>query len=276
MSVYHLFKDLVYKHEAFYACSSLAEFPFDRQLLSCWSSGKFPDTALKIRDDAPPLSGGELIEFKDSKSYTVSSFNSTIPSAKKSIREVVGVGKSKMAQQMREAGEDLNSMPVREVFYLVRGRSGNSVKICLLHGSFFETIPISRLIKESFGQVLTEAFAESGDVLSKEMRESLLRYLDKQHYFRQVRKVEKSSVNLRFRVMTEARREGNILNGELYSQIVDDSLNLILPLHRNEDKETAIRAVEQVFGKNALESFVIQHPFNGKFIVFQKKMQKRL
>ena len=276
MSVYHFFKDLTSKHESFYADASLSAFPFDRKLLSCWSKGKFPDTALRLRAAKPPFSGGELIEFKDAKNYMIASFNSTIPSARKSIREVVGDGNGKMAQQMREAGDDIDSMPMREVFYLVRGRRRASVKICLLHGSFFETIPIAQLIRESLDQVFSEAFAESGEELSEEVRELLLRHLDKQRYFRQVRKVEKSSVNLRFRVMTEAKREGNILNGELYPQIVDDSLNLILPLHREEEKKVAMGAVERVFGKDLLENFVIQHPFNGKFVVFQKKMQKVL
>ena len=217
-----------------------------------------------------------MIEFKDAKNYMIASFNSTIPSARKSIREIVGDGNGKIAQQMREAGDDIDSMPMREVFYLVRGRSGDSVKVCLLHGSFFETIPISQLIRESLDQVFGEAFSESDEELSKEAREVLLRHLDKQRYFRKVRKVEKSSVNLRFRVMTEARREGNILNGEWYPQITDDSLNLILPLHREEEGEVAKGAVERIFGSDSLENFVIQHPFNGKFVVFQKKMQKAL
>ena len=87
-SIYHFFKDLCLKKDLLKTISKLDDFPFDENLLSCKRVGQFPDLAIKICKTDELFSGGELIELKDSKSYTVSSFNSTIPTGKKDIRKI--------------------------------------------------------------------------------------------------------------------------------------------------------------------------------------------
>lgn len=67
------------------------------------------------------FTGGELIELKDSKSYTVSSFNSTIPTGKKNIHKVISSENSTTFLQMKEAGDDVFSLEERDVYDLVRG-----------------------------------------------------------------------------------------------------------------------------------------------------------
>ena len=78
-SIYHFFKTLVENKEQFINIPKLEDFPFDNNLLSCRNKGQFPDMAIRISPKNELFTGGELIELKDSYSYTVSSFNSTIP-----------------------------------------------------------------------------------------------------------------------------------------------------------------------------------------------------
>ena len=73
---------------------------------------------------------------------------------------------------MEESGDDVFSLEERDVYYLVRGRKGKYQKICLVHGSFFETIGVNELIRRSFAQVLEEKFSSSD--ISSEDKQRLL------------------------------------------------------------------------------------------------------
>ncbi|MCH8013160.1 MAG: hypothetical protein IIA61_14675 [Candidatus Marinimicrobia bacterium] len=59
----------------------------DEQLLFCKNKGVFPDLARRVNTEKRTFTGGELIELKDSKSYTVSSFNSIIPTGKRRFQK---------------------------------------------------------------------------------------------------------------------------------------------------------------------------------------------
>lgn len=139
-SIYHFFKDLCLKKDLLETIGKLDDFPFDNRLLSCKRAGQFPDLAIKICKTDELFTGGELIELKDSKSYAGSSFNSTIPTGKKDIRKVFKSKESNVFKQMIEAGDDVFSLPEREVFYLIRGQKNGNCKITLIHRSFFETV----------------------------------------------------------------------------------------------------------------------------------------
>ncbi|MEW6556175.1 MAG: hypothetical protein AB1349_02345 [Elusimicrobiota bacterium] len=248
------------------------KFPFDKNLLSCRNDGIFPDMAIRLNKDKKIFTGGELIELKDSDSYTVSSFNSTIPSRSKNIEEIIIGENSIIKQQMEKVGNDIFLLPVRDVYYLVRGRKESYVKICLVYGSFFETISIENLISQSFSQVLEERLKESGKKISEEFKQTLLTIFSQQQNFSKVRNVEKASVKLRFRIMTEIKAEGNILNPKKYQEIKDDTLNFVLPCHTDEEEKNILRKTEIVSGKSGLEKFSIfkiKHHFNGYFLVLQ-------
>src|SRR3989304_4010399 len=49
-----------------------------------------------------------------------------------------------------------------------------NAKVCLVHGSFFETIQVDELIAQSFSQVLEERLKERGEHFSDEMKNRLL------------------------------------------------------------------------------------------------------
>ena len=174
-SIFHFFKSLVGQKHLFSRIEVLEEFPFDESLLSCRNAGVFPDLSIKVNKNKNIFAGGELIELKDSDTYTVSSFNSTIPTSTKRIEQIIKGENSGIRNQMVAAGDDINSLPERDVFYLVRGKNKNrkTQKIVLVNGSFFETIRKKDLISQSFSQVLNERLKESGKEITPEM-EALL------------------------------------------------------------------------------------------------------
>jgi hypothetical protein len=248
-------------------------------MLACINKGRFPDLAIKLNHNDLMFSGGELIELKDSKTYSVASFNSTIPTGEKDVRKLIEGTENIIRTQMQEAGNDILSLPIRQVFYLIRGKKKSNVKVCLAHGKFFETIPVSTLISESFGQALEERLDELGASLSDSMKQKLLDLFSEQQTFSKTRSVEKASVQLRFRVMTEVKPGGNLLNQNQYPQINENTLNFAAPCHSEADQKLHIDrmkvAFEQMNASNhfsQMKVFILQHHFNGNFLIFQTSL----
>jgi hypothetical protein len=118
-SIYHFYQDIVNKKCKFLTVDKLEEFPYERKLLSCQNRGKFPDIAIKVNGNKKIFTGRELIEFKDNKSYNIASFYSTIPMGKKEINKIVQGKTNKIRKQMEAAQDDIYSLEVRDVFYLI-------------------------------------------------------------------------------------------------------------------------------------------------------------
>lgn len=297
-SIYHFFKDIVEKKKDLISCKNLEKnFPYNQYLLSCRSASKFPDLAIKVNpvDQRENFTGGELIEIKDSKSYQITSFNSTIPTGKKAINDLVSGKTNKIRSQMKEKGDDIESLPERDVFYLVRGQKTTEIKtkerttkktkikpqlitytkVCLIHGSFFETLNVNDLIQQAFGEVFNEIIDPNNQQFSDETKKTIISLFSEQKSFSKVRDVEKSSVKIRFRIMTEAKAEGNILNSKKYPEIKDNTLNFLLPCHDLNSQENLINKMKLVFGEknmNKLKIFQIKHHLNGNFLCFQTSL----
>ena len=269
-SIYHFWKHLVHNKILFSETAILSEFDFDKRMLSCANKGVFPDLAIKLNKTPSVFTGGELIELKDSKSYGVASFNSTIPTGRKNIRKIISSEHGIVFRQMLGAGDDVFSLEERDVYYLIRGRKKQHQKICLVHGNFFETISVEELISKSFAQVLSERLTTTD--IPQEIQEALGTMFSEQANFSKVRNVANASVKLRFRVLTEVKPQGNILNSKMYPEILDDTINLVVPYHTDEEKADVIAEVSLVFGQRGIKQikmFPIKHPLNGWFIVFQ-------
>lgn len=268
-SIYHFWQSLVENKARFKKVKKLDQFPFPKKLLSCVNDGVFPDLAIKINTQGH-FSGGELVELKDSSVYNISSFNSTIPTGKKNIRSIITSENGIVFKQMQEAGDDVFSLEIRDVYYLVRGRKSGNQKICLIHGSFFETIPAEDLVGETFSQVVEEELNDPE--INESVKKKLKGALSRQDIFGRVRSVEKASVSMRFRVLVEVKPDANILSSKHYPEILDDTFNLICPFHSEDEKEELISNVASVVGMEALSRlniFPIKHPLNGWFLVFQ-------
>ena len=131
-SIYHFFKNLIENKIAFSTIDKLENFPFDEKLLACKNKGIFPDMAIRLNKNKNKFTGGELIELKDSKSYSIASFNSTIPTGKKEIDKIITSKNSIIKEQMHDSGNDIYSLKLRDVFYLIRGIKNHKTKICLI------------------------------------------------------------------------------------------------------------------------------------------------
>jgi len=268
-SIFHFFKSLVDNKSSFRLSQKLEDFPFDDNLISCKNKGIFPDLIIKTNPNPTLFTGGEMVELKDSKSYVVSSFNSSIPTKYKKMEKVITGEKSKISIQLKEAGESVNTLPIRDVFYLVRGGGNTKMKVCLVSGGFFETLPVEDLIGQSFLQVLEESLEKTSKKIwcIKYIKKTLLSVLSSQDSFRKVRNVEGASIKLRFRIMTEVKPQGNILNSKMYPQIEDNTLNFILPSEKEIVNKVQISFGEKQFNK--LKTFKLKHHNNGDYLVFQ-------
>ncbi|MBI2331231.1 MAG: hypothetical protein HYU84_03550 [Chloroflexi bacterium] len=161
-------------------------------------------------------------------------------------------------------------MEVRDVYYLIRGRNKGHQKICLVHGSFFETIPAENLVGETFSQVVDEELNDPE--INEDVKGKLKKALSRQDIFGRVRSVEKASVSMRFRVLVEVKPQANILGPNQYPEILDDTLNFACPFYTEEEKEKLISNVKSVMGvvqMKKLKIIEIKHPLNGWFLVFQ-------
>lgn len=274
-SIFHFFQSIIEQKNLFNKVKKLDKFPFDRKLLACKNKGVFPDLAIRLNKDRKIFTGGELIELKDSDSYVVSSFNSTIPSRSKKVEDIITGDNSIVKRQMQKAGNDIFSLPEKDVFYLIRGKNKQHIKVCLVYGSFFETISVENLISQSFLQVLEERLKESGKEIPDELKQAMVSLMSQQSGFSRVRNVDKSSVKLRFRIMTEVKAEGNILNTNKYPEIKDDTLNFVLPCHNNKQEKDMYIKINEVFSKKELQEFKIfkiKHHLNGYFLILQTKL----
>jgi hypothetical protein len=158
---------------------------------------------------------------------------------------------------------------------LIRGKNKGNVKIVLGHGSFFETVKVNQLISQSFEQVLEERLIEKGLNIDSPIKQLLVDIFSEQENFSKVRNIDNASVKLRFRIMTEVKAEGNILNSKKYPEIKDNTINLVVPRHTEKDEELGLKRFASIYNEIAIQQFnifKIKHILNGYFLVFQCKL----
>ena len=286
-SVYHFFARLMERRGYFVQDNRLEDFAFPIDIVAAKSRGAFPDFVLKTNSDGP-LSGGEFIELKDAKSYRISSFNSTLPSATKPVSSLSNTMKARLL----EAGEDIESVPQRDVYYLIRGLSQTMAsplsKTVLVSGSFFETRPADEVLADAFEQVATASTPE--DIEASEFTQ----HFDiRQANFAETRRVEGASFSVRFRVMAEVDPRANLLSDTEYPMIGDNTLTMLV----HEPRLTSPSLAKDVYAwgevpdairgcdgytylgdaldeidttlKAALRVSVLRHPMNGPFFMAQ-------
>lgn len=265
-SIYHFFRFLVEHADKVGRSTNLERLDFDAWgFVSSRMRGRFPDLAIKINPDNDMFTGGELIEFKGSESMNVSSFNSTIPTGIKSIAEIIE--SPKIRKQMEDAGNHIDSMPYRDVYYLINSRMKSQYKVVLVHGSFFETIPVNRLIREAFLKVMMDA---NPDISAAEL-EHLSDLQLGQDMFSQVRRINDASVKIRFRIMTEVESKANILNSKIYPEIRPNTLNLCIPYSTIAERSSVVKRFGIVFGDmDHIRTLNLAHrESNDRFVLFQ-------
>lgn len=237
-------------------------------------SQKFPDFLFKVRRTAEGLSCGSLLELKDSKSGSIASFNSTIPTKSKTLREIDIINNSSLVSRIASAIDgqrigDSYSNYERRCFYFIRthNKDKRKVKLSIVDGSFFETVPKENLLHQVWMQIL-HAHVERkhlqipDDVLQQV--EKVLSNITDQTIIAASRQIEKASIKPRFRIMAEVHPEGNPHTPN-YPEIRSRSFNFILQSRADSDN------IYQKLRKEIpeLKVFTIQHKRNGEHLVFQ-------
>lgn len=277
-SIYHLFVYLYLDRNELVSANPINTFPFDEKMLSCTTKDELPSLAITRNDGDTLFGGGELVVLKDSESYSVISFDSMVPKGEMDVRNVTEWTESVCPTQVYEEGNEASSFHVRQVFYLIRGRKKSNVKVCLSHGKFFETVPVSTLISESVGHVLEKQLNESGES-STSIKETLATLFSEPQTFNRARTTEGASVNISFQISAEVKAGANLLNPNQYPQIGDNTLNFAVPCHDEAEKElhihrmqTAFRQMDALHLYSQMGVFLLQHHYNGNFLIFQTNL----
>lgn len=239
------------------------------------ASWQFPDFLFKAEKYKEGLIGGSLMELKDSKSGNISSFNSTIPTKYKSLEEIDVINGNNLVSKIAgiidgKLAFDENYLKFeRRCFYLIRTHKENKekIKVSIVDGSFFETVPKEHLFYQMFLNVLRRHLEKKEIQLPKETLEKVkeaLSHITDQTIIASSQMIENASVKPRLRIMAEVHPEGNPHN---YPEITEGSFNLILqslPQVKRLKEELCASIPE-------LEVFSIHHKRNGEHIVFQFK-----
>lgn len=277
-SIYHFFSDLEKNKRIFNQVRRLEDFPFDPALLSYRNPNVFPGIAIRLNNspNRRDFTGGELVETLDSRGYTLPAFNHVSPSGKKDIAGVIAGKNGQILKEMEAAGDQVFSLPVRDTFYLLRGSKAGQMKVCLVHGSFLESFRASgEFMRKTYYRMLKRKIVEGNLNVAEDTKGKLLEIFSDPQRFHRLQKIPLLSMKLRLHIVMESRKLSNIMDSERYPLITGDSLNFVLPCHDEQDERQIKRKMTLAFDQKQLqelESFTIEHPFNGRFAVFQAQM----
>lgn len=240
-------------------------------------SEQFPDFLFKVRRQEDRLVCGSLLELEDSKGGSIASFNSTLPGKYKSLEEIDVINGNNLVSKIvsildGELASDKSYRTFqRRNFYLIRTYKDNDekVKISIVDGSFFETVPKEHLIYQMFLNIL-RGHLEKKDVkipseIIKQIEEAIS-YITDQTIIAASQTIENASVRPRLRIMAEVHTEGNPHSSH-YPEISERSINLITQAsaYEKEISELISKEVSKV------KIFSIKHKRNGEHLVFQYK-----
>ncbi|NQS97005.1 MAG: hypothetical protein HQ591_00980 [candidate division Zixibacteria bacterium] len=237
-------------------------------------SDQFPDIVFKAKRTNGGFTCGSLLEMKDAKGSAIASFNSTLPTKSKSLKEVDIINGGNLVSRITAAFEEVITdfsefySYQRRCFYFVRTNKANlsKTKISLIDGSFFETIPTKELIAKTFLSIIqAHQEAKSEKLSDDELKhlESILAFLDNHNLISSSKHIDKASVKPRLRLMAEVHPEGNP-HSRFYPEIPARSVNFIFP----ESDFSFLQKEAQINLKN-LKQTIITHKRNGKYIVLQ-------
>lgn len=244
-------------------------------------SQQFPDFLFKTRKCGEKYIGGSLMELKDSKGGNVASFNSPIPTKRKSLEEIDIINGNSLVSRIAtiKDGEPTTSKPYlkheRGCFYLIRThKESEKVKVSVVDGSFFETVSKEHLFYQMFLNVLRKHMEKKRIEFPKETLEKVeeaLSHITDQTIIASSQIIEGASIRPRLRIMAEVHPEGNP-HSTFYPEITEGSFNLILQASadvKKIEKELSTQIPE-------IEIFSIHHKRNGEHRVFQFRKETRL
>jgi len=185
-------------------------------------SGVFPDFVIAYEIPGNCWNGA-LIELKDAEKGSIASFNSTLPSAEKDVNRLSDIVRESVRRYDLPLSGTQEYAWKRKCFYLVRTWSSQEekVRISLVQGTFFETLPEQELLRQVWRQLLLQAGLTEDksrcvvDALASLEREDIA----------VSRHIEKASIKPRLRIMSELEADANPHD---YPEIPPQTVNLIV------------------------------------------------
>ncbi|BCW94992.1 MAG: hypothetical protein WHS44_08230 [Fimbriimonadales bacterium] len=244
-------------------------------------SGDFPDFVL-VYENTGAIGDGGIIELKDSGETSIASFNSTIPEKRKKLSELSPSVQTAVRWYQERINIPTPDDDVRDCFYIVRTKKGdkNSVRLSIVDGSFFSTIPTQKLLEDLWRQVLQEASLKPNTQCYKKALKCLSSLTRDE--IAKVRRVEGASIKPRLRLMAEVEQEGN---PHTYTEIGSRTVNLIFQYSETgadgiaeplvgmfvQDGVVAkvIKPDELEIGGFPVKLRYLQHKRNGRYTVIQ-------
>jgi len=120
------------------------------------------------------------MELKYSKGGNIASFNSTIPTKYKSLEEIDVINGNNLVSRIAEVMDSKLALDEqyfkfeRKCLYLVRTHKGSKrVKVSIVDGSFFETVPKEHLFYQMFLNVLRAHLEKKKIEISREALEKV-------------------------------------------------------------------------------------------------------
>ena len=238
-------------------------------------SEQFPDFIFKAKRHENLFTCGSILELKDSKGGSIASFNSTLPTKYKSLEEIDIINGNNLVSKITsiidgEHATDQNYYSFqRKNFYLIRthGDQSEKVKISIVDGSFFETVPKEHLIYQMILKILRNHLKKKNIIIPSEILENVeksLSFITDQTIIAASQIIENASVRPRLRIMAEVHPEGNPHSSH-YPEITERSVNLIVQKTPSDEK------VENLISEKVsnVKIFTIKHKRNGEHTVFQ-------
>ncbi|WP_456398667.1 hypothetical protein [Palaeococcus sp. (in: euryarchaeotes)] len=241
------------------------------------NSQAFPDFMFKSRVNNGQLVGGEILELKDAQGGNIASFNSTIPTEYKTLKEIERLngqkGKTviKIAELLDENSKNAEwRIYKRKCFYMIRThkKHQDKIRVSIVDGAFFETIPERELIPSMFQNIFDRHAGEYEipDNIREDARQ-VFRYLTDHILISFSQDITNASIKPRLRIMAEATKEGNPHWREY--GIPEKTFNLIIKA----DGEAKI--VEDIIKKREMriQKHKIKHRNDGEFLVFSYRVR---
>jgi len=248
----------------------------NKQLLYS-KSEQFPDFIFKVEKQENKLISGTLLELKDPMGGSIASFNSTLPTKFKTLEEVDIINGNNLVSRISSLIDcQLSSHKdyltfQRRCFYLIRTHKNeeDKVKISLVDGSFFETVPKDHIIYQMFLNILRSHLEKKNISIPPELLseiEKYLSYITDQTIIASSQTIKRASIRPRLRIMAEVHTEGNP-HSSFYPKIKEKSVNLVFKAFQGQDEilEGISKRIKGV------DIFEIQHRRNGEHIVASVK-----
>ncbi len=267
-NIYHFFATLIEERAQLQGATQLLDYPFASAPLSYHSRCGFPSLILRMHARAYEP-GGEWVAILDSNTYNVPAFQSHIPVNAMSIDMLGHAKATSVRKSMLAAGEVPHWIRMREVYYLLRGRNRGNTKICLVHGSFFQSMKPRAVLQEALSQALEGHLEELS--LSQDQISLLERICAEAILTDQSWKVDRMTVEFNLGIQTPENHGLNILSSFHFRAIQDNTLNFIFPnypadfhAHRRSSLRDALPSQAYREGKQ----LSITHPRKGDYFVF--------